>query len=264
MKLDAKFVGSIPSLYEEHLVPVLFAPFAKDLVARAMALKSREVLEVAAGTGVVSHLLAEALPNARIVATDLNLAMLEVARSRGQFANLSFEEADAQSLPFDHRSFDLVLIQFGAMFFPDKMGAYAEARRVLVPGGTLLFNVWDRIDSNPGSAAIHKAVCDSVPAPKPEFLARTPFGYNDPELIESQLRASGFTTVTIERVEQISPPRSAEALARGMCLGSPLANELAAHSRSIQERALADATEAAKHAEGSGRLAMAALVVTAS
>lgn len=129
MTLDAKFAGSIPSLYQEYLVPVLFAPFAKDLVARARALESCEVLELAAGTGVVSHLLAKALPKARIVATDLNPAMLEVAQSRGQVPNLSFEQADAQSLPFAENSFDLVLVQFGAMFFPDKIGAGSRTDR---------------------------------------------------------------------------------------------------------------------------------------
>jgi ubiquinone/menaquinone biosynthesis C-methylase UbiE len=222
------------------------------------------VLELAAGTGVVSFMLADALPEARIVATDLNPAMLAVAAERGSAPNLSFEPADAQALPFADGAFDLVLAQFGAMFFPDKTGAYAEARRVLAPGGTLMFNVWDALEANAGSAAIHRAVRDAVPEPRPDFLARTPFGYHDAEQIEEELLAAGFAEVTIERVERTSPPGSAASLAKGMCCGSPLANELAAHSEPLREAALAAAVAAAERAEAAaGGLAMAALVVTA-
>ncbi|HYD24358.1 MAG TPA: class I SAM-dependent methyltransferase [Croceibacterium sp.] len=264
MTPDSAFAGSIPALYDECLVPVLFAPFAADLVARAEALAPGAVLELAAGTGAVSHALAAALPRARIVATDLNPAMLAVAAARGAAANLAFEPADAQSLPFPAQRFDLVLAQFGAMFFPDKAGAYAEARRVLAPGGTLLFNVWDRLEANTGSAAIHQAVRAVLPEPKPEFIARTPFGYHDAATIEADLRAGGFAQVAIERVGFVSPPGSAAALARGMCLGSPLANELAAHPPAARERALAAAREAAERAEAEhGGLAMAALVIAA-
>jgi ubiquinone/menaquinone biosynthesis C-methylase UbiE len=265
MTVDSEFAGSIPAIYEECLVPVLFAPYAVDLVRRAVALGPREVLELAAGTGAVSHALAETLPRARIVATDLNPAMLEVAAARGRAPNLSFQPADAQALPFANGAFELVLAQFGAMFFSDKVGAYREARRVLAPRGTWLFNVWDRLEANIGSAAIHRAVCGAVPEPKPEFIARTPFGYNDREAIEHDLRAAGFTEIAIERVTFASPPGCGARLARGMCLGSPLANELAAHPPEVRDRALTAAIEAAERAEteGGGRLAMAALVVTA-
>jgi len=263
MKQDRAFAGSIPAIYEECLVPVLFAPYAEDLVARARALAPGAVLELAAGTGAVSHRLAEALPEARIVATDLNPAMLQVAATRDNPANLSFEPADAQALPFAHGAFDLVLAQFGAMFFPDKVGAYREARRVLAPGGTLLFNVWDRLEANTGSAAIHRAVRDAVSEPRPEFIARTPFGYHAKATIEAELRAAGFAEVTIERVERTSPPGSAAALARGMCLGSPLANELAGHASAEREAALEAAISAAERAEAGGGLKMSALVVTA-
>lgn len=263
MTSDSAFAGSIPALYEQCLVPVLFAPYAEDLVARAAALTPGTVLELAAGTGAVSHALAAALPRARIIATDLNPAMLAVAETRADASNLSFEPADAQSLPFPAQAFDLVLAQFGAMFFPDKPGAWREARRVLAPGGTLLFNVWDRLEANPGSEAIHQAVRDAVPNPKPEFLTRTPFGYHDAALIERDLRAGGFTEVDIVRVARTSPPGSATQLARGMCLGSPLGNELAVHPEALRDHALAAATEAAARAEPASGFAMSALVVAA-
>jgi len=263
MTLDSNFAGSIPAVYDECLVPVLFVPFAEDLVRRTVAIGPAQVLELAAGTGVVSHRLAAALPEVQIVATDLNPAMLDVARNGGVASNLSFQAADAQALPFVDDSFDLVVAQFGAMFFPDKIGAYAEARRVLRNGGTLMFNVWDRLDANIGSAAIHQAVCEVVPEPKPEFMPRTPFGYYDAALIEGQLRAAGFTEISIEHVERLSPPNSAAKLARGMCLGSPLANELAAHPIVVREQALAAATAAAEREEAKKPLAMSALVIIA-
>ena len=263
MTQDSAFAGSIPAIYDQCLVPVLFAPYARDLAARAVVLGPQAVLELAAGTGAVSHLLAAALPGARVVATDLNPAMLEVAATRGTAANLSFKPADAQALPFADEAFDLVLAQFGAMFFPDKRAAYAEARRVLAPDGALLFNVWDRLDANPGSAAVHHAVREALPEPKPAFIARTPFGYHDPAAIEAELRAAGFAEVTVERVAKASPPGSAAALARGMCLGSPLANELAAHPPEARDRALAAAIAAAERIEPPGGFAMSALVVTA-
>jgi ubiquinone/menaquinone biosynthesis C-methylase UbiE len=264
MTQDSAFAGSIPAIYDECLVPVLFAPYASDLAARAVALGPRAVLELAAGTGVVSHLLAAALPGAEVVGSDLNPAMLEVAAAHGDEPNLSFRAADAQALPFAGEAFDVVLAQFGAMFFPDKVAAYAEARRVLAPPhGTLLFNVWDALEANPGSAAIHHAVYEVVPEPKPAFIARTPFGYHDPSTIEAELRAAGFAEVTVEPVAKTSPPGSAAALARGMCLGSPLANELAAHPPEVRDRALAAAIAAAERAEPAGGFAMSALVVTA-
>jgi ubiquinone/menaquinone biosynthesis C-methylase UbiE len=263
MNQDSVFAGSIPALYEECLVPVLFAPYARDLVERAAALAPGSVLELACGTGAVSRALAAALPRAQIVATDLNPAMLEVARTRVAAGNLRFEPADAQSLPFPAGAFDLVVAQFGAMFFPDKVGAYREVRRVLAPGGAWLFNVWGPLEANNGSAAIDRAVCEVLPEPKPDFIARTPFGYHDAATIEGELRAAGFTDVAGEWVDKVSPPGSAGPLARGMCYGSPLANDLAARPPGVRQQAFAAALEAAERAEAAGGLTMSALVIVA-
>jgi ubiquinone/menaquinone biosynthesis C-methylase UbiE len=264
MTLDAGFAGSIPAIYHQCLVPVLFAPFAEDLVARAVQAAPRIVLELAAGTGVVSHALSAAMPDTQIVATDLNQPMLDVAARHPTRPNLRFQAADAQALPFDDNAFDLVVAQFGAMFFPDKVAAFREARRVLDPSGIFMFTVWDRLSANTGSAAIQQALRDVVPDPKPEFIARTPFGYNDPEQIEQDVRAAGFVRFTIERVERTKPPGSAARLARGMCLGSPVANELAVHPPDVRARALSAAIAAVERAEARGPLRMTALVVACS
>jgi len=264
MSKDSAFVGSIAELYEECLVPVLFEPYAADLAERAAALAPKRILEIAAGTGAVTRKLAAALPETAIVATDLNPDMLAIAERRDTTGNVGYQPADAQALPFAAGEFDLVVAQFGAMFFPDKVAAYREARRVLEPDGSFVFNVWDSLDANPGSRVIHDAVRAAVPEPKPEFLARTPFGYHEHAKIEADLRAAEFALVRIERVECASPPGDAARLARGLCLGSPLAGELARHPPEARERALIAATEAISALAARGPLAMSALVVTAS
>ncbi|MDR7103048.1 class I SAM-dependent methyltransferase [Croceicoccus sp. BE223] len=260
---DVAFAGSIPALYEECLVPVIFRPYAQDLAARAAALAPRRVLEIAAGTGIVTRLLAEALPDAEIFATDLNPDMLAIAETRWSAPNLSFRVADAQDLPFADDSFDLVVIQFGAMFFPDRVSAYAGMRRVLAPGGTLLFNAWDSLAANPGSDVIQRAIAAAVPEPKPSFLPRTPFGYHDMAQIERDLRAAGFGDVAVERVEKTSPPATGALLARGLCLGSPVFGELSLHGDAARDEALAAAIAAAEAAEPDDGFAMSALVAMA-
>src|SRR5687767_7901925 len=154
---DTAFAGSIPEYYHRCLGPFLFEPYAEDLARRAQALRPRRILETAAGTGIVTAALARALPEAEIVATDLNPDMLRVAAAKVDSPRVTFAPADAQSLPYPDAGFDLVVCQFGAMFFPDRVAAYREARRVLAPGGALLFNVWDRLDANPASQAVSEA-----------------------------------------------------------------------------------------------------------
>ena len=140
---DSLFTGSVPALYDRCLGPLLFVPYARDIAARAALLRPGRVLETAAGTGIVTEALAAALPDAEIVATDLNQAMLDIAGARGLPARVNFQAADAQALPFPDSSFDLVVCQFGAMFFPDRVGAYGEARRVLRPGGRVELKLGD-------------------------------------------------------------------------------------------------------------------------
>src|SRR5450432_665365 len=146
---DTAFAGSIPKLYETLLVPLIFEPYAADLARRLASRTLSRVLEIAAGTGVVTRHLASSLPeHAAIVATDLNQPMLDMASGIGASRPVEWRRADAMQLPFGDGEFDAVVCQFGVMFFPDKPKAFSEARRVLAPGGTLLFNVWDRIEEN--------------------------------------------------------------------------------------------------------------------
>jgi SAM-dependent methyltransferase len=262
---DVAFSGSIPALYDRCLGPLLFEPYARDLAERVAAIAPRRILETAAGTGIVTAALVRALPECEIVATDLNQAMLDVAAQRVRSAAVSFQAADAQALPFGDGSFDLVLCQFGVMFFPDRVLAYREARRVLKRGGLFLFNVWDDLAANPASEAAARAVAGLFPDDPPTFLQRVPYGYADACRIEKDLKAAGFDDVSAETVSMRSRVHDVADVAAGLCTGTPLRAEIEARDPSR----LGEATEAAAAAlaEMAGEegldAPMSALVVTA-
>lgn len=223
------FRGSIPALYDQHLGPMIFAPFADDIASRLADLRHGRVLETAAGTGVVTRALVSALPESVLVeATDLNPSMLQHASSQLPAARVTWRQADAQALPFPDGVFDAVLCQFGVMFFPDKAQAFSEAKRVLKPGGRYLFNVWDRIEANEFADVVVQAVATLFPDDPPMFLPRTPHGHHDTALLETQLRAVGFGTVTIETVTRESAAPNALSVAVGYCQGTPMRNEIEA------------------------------------
>jgi SAM-dependent methyltransferase len=225
---DSVFAGSIPALYDRYLVPLLFVPYAKDLAARAAATGARRILEIAAGTGAVTERMLAAMPEAELVATDLNPAMLEVAAARIESPHVTFQAADAQALPFPDGAFDALVCQFGVMFFPDRIGAYREARRVLKPGGVFLFNAWGRVEENGLTAALAEAMGEIFPDDPPDFFRRVPFGYHDVARIETDLETAGFTGIEIESVEKRSRIGSAREAAIGLCQGSPLRAEIEA------------------------------------
>ena len=248
---DTLFAGSIPLLYDSHVVPLFFEPYAGDLAQRVAARAPARVLETAAGTGVVTRALARTLDaSAAIVATDLNPPMLERAAAVGTARPVQWQPADATRLPFDDASFDVVVCQFGVMFFPDKARAFAEARRVLRRGGTLLFNVWDRIDDNEFTNIATITLAGLFPSDPPRFMARTPHGYFDRGLIARDLANGGFSTAPqIETLAARSRAPSADAAAVAICQGTPLRNEIEARC-GASSAGLAEATSACAAAIG--------------
>lgn len=262
---DRSFAGSIPALYHRHLGPLLFEPYAADLAARLDGLHGR-VLEIAAGTGIATRALERVLGDgAAIVATDLNPAMLEHAASLGGTGRISWRQADAQALAFDDASFDAVVCQFGAMFFPDKVAAYSHARRVLRPGGRYVFSVWDDLRENQVAAVVAEAVAELFPDDPPNFLARTPYGYHDKDRLRRHLHSAGFDRVDIDTVAVTGRAPSAVDPAIGLCQGSPLRNEIEARAPNRLAEVTERATQAVARRFGSGPISstLRAHVVTA-
>ncbi len=239
---DRRFSGSVAELYDTWLVPLIFEPYAADLARRTALLRPKRVLEVAAGTGVVTRAMAAVLPDdAAIVATDLNQPMLDRASAVPIQRRVVWRQADALRLPFEDAAFDVVVCQFGVMFFPDKPRAFAEARRVLAPGGTLLFNVWDRIEENEFADTVTRALAGILPSDPPRFLARTPHGYSERESIERDLRNGGFTgSPEFETLAAHSRAPSPRHPAMAYCQGTPLRDEIEQRSPA----GLATATDA--------------------
>ena len=241
-KVDTVFSGSIPSLYDRYVGPLIFEPYAEDLANRLSALNAERVLETAAGTGIVTRALVRSLAaNASIIATDLNQPMLDHAAERLPSDRVSWQKVDAQTLPFPDGAFDAVVCQFGAMFFPDKVKAYREARRVLKPGGRFIFNVWDKIEYNEFADIVTAVVADMFPDDPPRFLARTPHGYHDKQAIIAELRSAGFTDIAVETLTLRSVAPTCRDPAIGYCQGTPLRNEIEVRDANR----LVEATEAA-------------------
>lgn len=215
----------MPELYDRCLGPALFAPHARHLARMAADLAPRTVLELAAGTGILTAELVHALPDASVTATDLNPDMVSWAARTVDGAG--WQTADAQTLEFADAAFDLVACQFGVMFFPDKPAAFAEAARVLRPGGTLVFDVWDTVQTSTLPSALTAALGDVLPGGAPDFVTRIPHGYHDADRIRADVEAGGLVVDSLERVVLRGTGASASAVAKGFCLGTPLRFALA-------------------------------------
>jgi SAM-dependent methyltransferase len=251
---DKVFTGSIPKLYDTYLVPLIFEPYAADLADRLCSRSLSRVLEIAAGTGVVTRALASVLhESVSIVATDLNQAMLDQAAAVGTKRPVEWRQADAMQLPFEDETFDAVVCQFGVMFFPEKAKAFSEARRMLKPGGVFLFNVWDRIVENEFADTITTALESLFPEDPPRFLARIPHGYHDQRAIARDLADAGFVGLPkIETVPARSRAISPQIPAIAYCQGTPLRNEIESHAASRLGEATDIAAEAIAERFGRG------------
>jgi ubiquinone/menaquinone biosynthesis C-methylase UbiE len=223
---DALFAGSIPEVYERCLGPLLFRPYAIDLANRAQELGGARIVEIAAGTGIATRVLASVLPSAQIDATDLNEAMVRIGAALTDAPNVRWSAADAMALPFASATFDLAVCQFGVMFFPNCLLAMHEIRRVLTPCGAFAFNVWDDLDGNDVPRIIWRTAADAFPDDPPSFLPRVPYGHGQPETLEAQLNSAGFSEIAWELVEKPSGAVPARDAAAGFFQGTPMYHEI--------------------------------------
>ena len=267
LEADKVFAGSIPENYDRYMVPLIFEPYAEDVAQRAASLSPGAILEIAAGTGVVTRALAQKLsPNASYIVTDLNQPMLDYAASRQPpDTRITWRQADAMALPFENAAFDFVCCQFGAMFFPDRSVAYREAKRVLKPGGHFLFNVWDRIEENDFADDVTNALARMFPDDPPRFMARTPHGYHDTALIRRELEGAGFSRVAIETIAAQSRASSPRIPAVAYCQGTVLRSEIEARDAGKLQAATdyAEAAIADRHGRGAVAAKIQAHVIVA-
>lgn len=253
---DVVFTGSIPKIYETYLVPLIFEPYAEEIVKRLASRSVSRVLEIAAGTGVVTRALASALPaTVSIVATDLNEAMLEQAQSVGTSRPVEWRQADAAALPFPDGTFDAVVCQFGVMFFPDKATAFAEVHRVLRPGGIFIFDVWDRIEENQFVDTVMASLESIFPEDPPRFHLRVPHAYCTRSTIERDLAAGGFKKEPeFTTVAKQSEARSSRVVAVAYCQGTPLRNEIEERSTPLLGDATVTVAKAIAQRFGPGKI----------
>lgn len=261
----SQFAGSVPEHYQRSMVPVVFEPYAAEMATR-LPTTAKDVLEVACGTGVLTRRLLRALPSdGRLVATDLNEAMLVVARTQvEQDSRLEWRMADGAALPFDDHSFDAVVCQFGVMFLPDKSQGMKEARRVLRPGGVYLFDVWDTFATNPFGRIAHYTIASFFESDAPAFYL-TPFGFADDQVIRGMLTEAGFREIAIERVKKDTVSPTAREFANGLVRGNPVSAMI--EERGADPLKFIEAIERELVAEGGEvpyRSTMQALVVTAT
>ena len=263
---DTAFTDSVARFYDATLVPLIFESYAQDLADRAQALAPKDVLEVACGTGVATRALGFTLPGScALTATDLNEAMVAYAERVGSARDVTWRQADVMSLPFDDDAFDVVVCQFGAMFFPDRVAAYEEIRRVLRPGGSFLFSIWNGIEQNEFAAVVTEAVGELYPGDPPMFLARTPHGHGSPIEIEGEVRAAGFTHCELAPRDDVSVAADPEQPAIAYCQGTPLRGEIEARDPGGLQRATDAATAALRARFGDGPVEgrISAVVVSA-
>jgi len=262
---DSTFAGSIPEYYDRYLGPFLFEPYAVDLAARVAQLAPSALLEIAAGTGIVTRAIVAAVPRVRIVATDLNPAMMAIGERNVTAENVRWQQADAMALPFSEGAFDCVVCQYGVMFFPDILASLREVRRVLAPGGTYLFNVWRSLEFNPAARMIVDVAAETFPSDPPRFFERTPHGHDDPPKFEAMLREAGFTTIVATLVEARARSASWGDIALGFVHGSPLRMEIEARDASKADSIVAALTAEgqARHGAGPVDVPLSAYVYTA-
>ena len=217
------FTGKIPQNYDKYLGPLIFQEYAEDLSQRIKVPDSGSILETAAGTGMATHQLRTAIQDdVRIVVTDLNEDMLDVAKQKFEdHENIEFQIANALQLPFEDSIFDAVVCQFSVMFFPDKLAALREAARVLKTNGVFLFNIWDSFEHNHFIRTVNKTIVEHLPESPPDFF-HTPYGYHDINLIKNLLYEAGFGNLEISVLPRTSKAESAQHVALGYVLGTPV------------------------------------------
>jgi len=235
MSSIASFAGAIPANYDKYLGPILFEPYALDLAERLKNDQLENILELACGTGRVTKHLIDLIPdNGKLIATDLNPGMVDIAKEKISSDKIEWQIVNAQELPFANEQFDHIVCQFGVMFFPDKEQSFREAARVLQGGGKYIFSVWEAVEKNPRIDTMWKAIYEVFGNDSPDFLQKGPHSFYDRSALEKMIVSAGFTNVKIEAVSKNGSYSEVDDLIRGFVDGSPLTNYLKERGEAAQ------------------------------
>lgn len=226
--------------YQSVLVPVIFKPWARELIRRANPQAGEDILDLACGTGVVTREIARTLQKpARLVGADHSADMLKVARGLAEDIGLEAEwfEADAADLPFESDVFDLAFCQQALQFFPDRQAALRELYRVLKPGGRLAFCVQQELEINPMLRA-QAAALDAHIGQSAGDAVRAICSLPDSGDLRRLFEGTGFKDVEIESVTLYLHHPNAKAFAKGAMGGMHTGNKLVGIAEGSVDRAI--------------------------
>ena len=220
------FSGSIPAHYDQFLGPMFFEPYAIEVCTRIDPASVRFVLEIGSGTGRVTRHLRAVIPSrAKLVASDISPDMLAIAKEKLKELHIDWQIIDAQQLPFDDKTMDLVICCFGDMFVPDLPKAFAEAYRVLRDGGMLIFSTWDQLELN-GASHTYRTIARNIPGVILPQNLNLPFSMTDHIAIKEILQVTGFSKIKIESIEKESIAESAKEAANALARSGFIYNEI--------------------------------------
>lgn len=246
----AGYVDEVVIPYDRDLGPVLFDHYGFDTARRIAEQSPRDVLEIAAGTGIVTRHLRNLLTkDARLIAIDISDSMMDLARTKFlPDEQVTFQNANATSLPFNNEVFDAVVCQFGIMFFDQEM-AFRETYRVLRRGGRYLFRVWDSERYNPFASLSFEVLKQFFPSDTPRFLF-DPVSCHQIDPIKEQLTQIGFDPIVISVQRHEYDILDVSAFARALVY-SPVIFEIRDHGSVDPEEIVEALTEALKREYGS-------------
>lgn len=242
MSSDSNANTGFADRYQSVLVPVIFEPWARELLDRVPPSPGDDVLDLACGTGVVTRaVLGSGVSFGSMTSADHSAEMLGVARRLGGAAGgaVNWVEADAGALPFENDSFDLTYCQQALQFFPDRPAALAELRRVLRPGGRAGFGVQRDLSVNPLLEA-QAAALEKHAGPAAAAAVRAICGLPDGEVLRSLFKGAGFRDVVVESATIMVEHPDGRAFAAGAMGGMHTGDKLSGMDRSRIEDAVAD------------------------
>lgn len=199
---DWRIPGTWAEIYDAIFIPAMIAAWSPQLAELVGLRPGERVLDVACGTGDWTRCAAARVgPQGQVVGLDISPEMLAMARRKdgagSAAAAIEWREGTADALPFPDAAFDVVCCQLGLMFFPDRIAALREMRRVLVPGGRLALMVWGRMAQCPGQSAVAAAWARHLGSEAAAGFHRQHV-LGDPAEVHGLIAAAGYQEIEVQ------------------------------------------------------------------